>query len=81
VEGEMRRYLATLTDEALRQTVTYTGTRGNAWTYPLWRMHMHLLNHQTFHRGQITTLLRQLGLPPARVDYLVALDAGFQGPK
>jgi uncharacterized damage-inducible protein DinB len=44
-------------------------------------MHMHLLNHQTYHRGQVTTLLRQLGVPPARVDFLVAHDAGFLAPR
>jgi uncharacterized damage-inducible protein DinB len=78
VERDMRAYLAGLSEEALSLPVTYVGTRGNVWTYPLWRMHMHLLNHQTFHRGQVTTLLRQLGAVPARVDFLVALDAGLR---
>jgi uncharacterized damage-inducible protein DinB len=77
VESGMRSYLAGLTQEALGQPLTCVGTRGNTWTYPLWRMHMHLLNHQTYHRGQVTTLLRQLGVPPARVDFLVAHDAGL----
>jgi uncharacterized damage-inducible protein DinB len=49
VERDMREYLAGLTEEALRLPMTCIGTRGNAWTYPLWRMHMHLLSHQTYH--------------------------------
>jgi uncharacterized damage-inducible protein DinB len=81
VESDMRSYLAGLTQEALGQPLTCIGTRGNTWTYPLWRMHIHLLNHQTYHRGQVTTLLRQLGAPPARVDFLVAHDAGFLAPR
>jgi len=78
VERDMREYLAGLTEEALRLPMTCTGTRGNTWTYPLWRMHVHLLNHQSYHRGQVTTLLRQLGATPARVDFLVAQDAGLR---
>lgn len=78
VERDMREYLAGLTGDALLLPITCTGTRGNVWTYPLWRMHMHLLNHQSYHRGQVTTLLRQLGAVPARVDFLVALDAGLR---
>jgi uncharacterized damage-inducible protein DinB len=78
VECKMREYLAGLTEEALSIPISYTGFRGNVWTYPLWRMHMHLLNHQSYHRGQVTTLLRQLGAVPAWVDFLVAHDAGLR---
>jgi uncharacterized damage-inducible protein DinB len=78
VEHNMREYLAGLTEEALLLPLTCTGTRGNVWTYTLWRMHMHLLNHQSCHRGQVTTLMRQLGAVPARVDFLVAHDAGLR---
>ena len=78
VERNMREYLAGLAEEALLLPMTCTGTRGNVWTYPLWRMHMHLLNHQSYHRGQVTTLLRQLGAVPARIDFLLAQDAGLR---
>jgi uncharacterized damage-inducible protein DinB len=78
VERNMREYLASLAEEALLLPMTCTGTRGNVWTYPLWRMHMHLLNHQSYHRGQVTTLLRQLGAAPARIDFLLAHDAGLR---
>ena len=70
VESGMREYLAGLTDEVLQRPITCVSTRGNSWTYPLWHMMFHLLNHQTYHRGQVTTLLRQLGAEPARVDFL-----------
>ena len=35
------------------------------------------VNHRTYHRGQITTLLRQLHVPVVSVDYLVAHDVHF----
>ncbi len=77
VEREMREYIAALSDAELGQTRTYVSTRGQTWTYPLGQMVMHLLSHQSYHRGQITNLLRQLGVQPPPVDFLNALDAGL----
>jgi uncharacterized damage-inducible protein DinB len=77
VEREMRSYLESLDEDALAGPRTYVSTRGDRWTYPLWRMIVHLLNHQSYHRGQVTTLLRMLEVEPPRVDFLVGLDVGF----
>ena len=77
VEKEMREYLSNLDEEAIEQPVTCVSIRGQTWTYSLWRMMLHLLNHQNYHRGQVTTLLRQLGVQPAKVDFLDAHELGF----
>jgi uncharacterized damage-inducible protein DinB len=77
IERGMSIFLAGLNDESLQRVMTCTGTRGNVWTQPLWRFLMHLLNHQSYHRGQVTTQLRQLGIKPPTVDYLAGLDAGI----
>ena len=34
----------------------------------------HVVNHGTDHRGQVTTLLRQLGAQPPALDYLLMQD-------
>lgn len=78
VEREMREYLAGLSDAALDLPLTCVSTRGQTWTHPLGRMILHLLHHQTYHRGQVTTLLRQLGTQPPPVDLLNAHDMGFR---
>ncbi len=78
VERQVRQHLASLAEDSLEEVVSYTSTRGVTWTYPLWRMMVHLLEHQTYHRGQVTTLLRQLGFEPPKVDFLDGLDAGFR---
>ena len=79
VERGQRHYLGSLSDQAVALPVTYTNLKGESWTYPLWRMLYHLLNHQSYHRGQVTTLLRQLGMASTGwVDYLVALDVRFE---
>jgi uncharacterized damage-inducible protein DinB len=78
VEREMREYLAGLDEDTLARPMTYISTRGEEWTYPLWQAMVHLLNHQSYHRGQVTNLLRMLGVEPPRVDFLVGEDMGFR---
>ena len=78
VEREMREFVTGLSEEAIERTATYVSTREQTWTYPLGRMILHLLHHQSYHRGQVTSLLRQLGAQPPKVDFLDALDAGFR---
>lgn len=74
LEGNMRSYLNRLDDEALPLPLSYTNWRGERWTYPLWKTMFHVANHQTYHRGQTTTLLRQLGMEAPETDYLVMQD-------
>jgi len=76
VEGNMRSYLSGLQDSALERPLSYTNFKGERWTYPLWQTLVHVVNHQTYHRGQITTLLRQLGASAPAIDFLVAQDVG-----
>jgi uncharacterized damage-inducible protein DinB len=38
-------------------------------TYTLGELVQHTLNHSTYHRGQVTVLLRQLGHEPPSTDY------------
>ncbi|MGO9274452.1 MAG: DinB family protein [Terriglobia bacterium] len=76
IEGNVREYLAGLDEPALKQPLTYTNMKGETWTYPLWQTLLHVVNHQTYQRGQITTLLRQLGAEASAIDYLVMQDSG-----
>jgi len=78
VERGMREYLGGLNEEALLRPLTYVNLKGETWTYALWQTLFHLVNHQSYHRGQVTTLLRQLGAQAVPVDYLVARDIHFQ---
>lgn len=75
VEGKVRQFLAGLDERALGQRLTYTNLKGERYTYPLGSTLFHVVNHQMYHRGQITTLLRQLGAKAPHIDYLVKLDS------
>jgi len=81
VEHNMRAYLSGLQESVLREPLHYTNFKGERWTYPLWQTIMHLANHQTYHRGQITTLLRQLGAAAPAIDYLEMQDVRDVGAK
>jgi uncharacterized damage-inducible protein DinB len=35
---------------------------------------VHVVNHSSYHRGQVTTLLRQLGAQPVSTDFLEYYD-------
>ena len=74
VESECTEFIDGLTDESLTEPITYTNTKGERWTYPLGQMLQHVANHSNYHRGQVTTMLRQLGVEPAPVDLLVFVD-------
>jgi uncharacterized damage-inducible protein DinB len=74
VERDVRRFVGNVTQSALDESLTYTNVAGQQWTYPLGETMFHLVNHGTYHRGQVTTLLRQLGAQPASVDYLDMRD-------
>jgi uncharacterized damage-inducible protein DinB len=76
-EDAVREVLAGLNEDALAAPLHYINTRGQAYTYPLWRSMMHVINHQTYHRGQVTMFLRQLGLEAPALDLLIADDAGL----
>jgi uncharacterized damage-inducible protein DinB len=71
LEGEMREQLARLGAEAVERTIEYQDLRGNDQSDVLWQMLQHMVNHGTYHRGQITTMLRQLdSAPPRSMDLI-----------
>lgn len=78
IEIETRAYLATLDEGKLATPMTYVSTRGQVWTYPLFESIIHFLNHQNYHRGQVTDKLRMLGIEPPSVDYLMGKDTKFK---
>lgn len=53
-------------------TMRYANTKGVQRVHPAWQALTHFFNHQTHHRGQITTLLNQAGVDVGVTD-LIAL--------
>ncbi len=80
-DDRLDRVVAGLTDDKLSGTLTYRRMSGNAdeVTTPLPLVFMHLFNHQTHHRAQVTTLLMQCGVDVGRTD-LAWLPNDFTSP-
>jgi uncharacterized damage-inducible protein DinB len=74
VEVERRAFIESVSTEGLLGLVQYVNRQGQTWQYPLWRQLYHVVNHSTYHRGQLTTMLRQLAAPPIPTDFLVFHD-------
>jgi uncharacterized damage-inducible protein DinB len=59
-----------LDDAALDGSFTYTNTRGETFTDPLFPPLMHFFNHQAHHRGQTHGLLSHAGAKPPELDLI-----------
>jgi uncharacterized damage-inducible protein DinB len=70
VEQNLLRFVKGLSAEDLTRVEEYRTIDGTAYAQPLWQPMQHLVNHGTYHRGQVTTLLRQLGATPVSTDLI-----------
>lgn len=73
-EADQQAFLATLQESDLGRIVSYENPPGTPWSYSLVHMLQHVLNHSTYHRGQVVTLMRQVGKKPPETDFLVFFD-------
>jgi len=80
--GELRRelsqvetgrsvFLSSLMDEDLDGSITYRDLKGQQWTNRLADLCLHVVNHSSYHRGQLATLMRQVGATPPATDLVV----------
>jgi uncharacterized damage-inducible protein DinB len=68
IERERHAFLEGVPDDRLAQPFSYRDMAGNGHTLLLVHSLQHVVNHGTYHRGQITTMLRQLGAKPVSTD-------------
>lgn len=67
-----------ISKEWLEKPFEYTSNvDGKTRILPAWILVIHMFNHQTHHRGQVTTLIKQLGYEPSITDipWLPSLNA------
>jgi len=57
----------------LAEPIRYRNMAGEKHERPLGALLQHLFNHQTHHRGQVSTLLFQAGIDPEATDLLVMM--------
>jgi uncharacterized damage-inducible protein DinB len=67
---ELGAFLELLTEDKLATPLAYKDMKGNAYSQPLVEQMQHVANHSTYHRGQITSMLRQVGATPVSTDLI-----------
>jgi len=71
-ERNLRAYIDRLGDGGVSRIIEYKLLSGQAGASPIWQMVQHVVNHASYHRGQITTMLRQIGAEPPKPMDLIA---------
>jgi uncharacterized damage-inducible protein DinB len=76
---EVSQELAALaaTPERLGEKVSYTSSKGDAWTSTVEEILTHIVIHSAYHRGQIAADVRAAGQTPAYTDYIHAVRQGL----
>jgi uncharacterized damage-inducible protein DinB len=69
-EQRLLAFVGGLTQSDLDREIEYKTLKFGVYRNPLWQSMQHVVNHGTYHRGQVTTMLRQLGAEPILTDLM-----------
>jgi uncharacterized damage-inducible protein DinB len=69
-DRELIDYVSKLTPPEIESVLQYKNLEGKEFSSPIWEILHQLSNHGTYHRGQIVTLLRQLGAKGVSTDLI-----------
>lgn len=65
-----KEWAAPLSDQDVLTKISYKDLKGNAYQTPLWQILLHVVNHATHHRGQVSGFLRTMGHTPPPLDLI-----------
>jgi uncharacterized damage-inducible protein DinB len=65
-EAKVRAFIEPMSDTDTTRVIGYRLFSGVEAASPMWQMVQHVVNHASYHRGQVTTMLRQAGATPAK---------------
>ena len=69
--ADLHGYVDSLTDGQVNAAAPYKDSAGNSNKRPLWMMLTHVVNHGTYHRGEIAAALNVMGHSPGNLDMTV----------
>ncbi len=72
LEAKVRAFVESLGEEGVSRMIAYKLLAGQPGNSPVWQMLQHVVNHASYHRGQVTTMLRQIGATPAKSMDMIA---------
>lgn len=57
----LRKLIEEMPEDLFQQNLLYKNTKGIEYNQPYYQLLAHVFNHSTYHRGQVVTMLRQVG--------------------
>ena len=80
-DGDIIAWVSSLSGSEFTGQMSYMSTvNPQLRTFPFWVAVAQLFNHQTHHRGQVTTLLMQQGIDPGVTDLIWLPELQPQSP-
>lgn len=70
LQAKWQNWANGLSDPHTERILQYIDLRGNSWAQPVWQVVLHVVNHSTHHRGQVSGFLRALGKTPPPLDFI-----------
>lgn len=70
VEADLLKFVSSLTPDDLERVYEFRTTQGEVYASPLRQALQHLVNHGSYHRGQVMAFLRQLGAKGVSLDMI-----------
>lgn len=64
------RFVSRLDEKVLEKRVEYVTTEGERYLNEVRQILLHMINHSSYHRGQLAALMRQLGHEPVNTDLI-----------
>ena len=56
-----KQWAAVLTVESIHRDISCKSMKGDTFATPTWQIVLHVVNHGTHHRGQVSGFLRAMG--------------------
>lgn len=66
----MIAFANSLGEADVNRVIAYKNLAGQAFEMPIWKIILHVVNHGSYHRGQITNMVRQLGHKATNLDLI-----------
>ena len=66
--------------EDFDQLIPHRNLKGEEFNMPAWQIVLHLVNHGSFHRGQVAASLRAAGIAPPPTDLIIYYRTEYHRP-